>query len=83
MYDVIVIGVGTMGAAACDWLSRRGARVLGLEQFTIPHESGAHHGRSRMFRIAYYEHPDYVPLLRRAYEQWKELEQRSGAKLCS
>jgi sarcosine oxidase len=81
VYDAVVIGVGTMGAAACDALARRGARVLGLEQFDIPHGQGSHHGQSRMFRMSYYEHPDYVPLLKRAFEMWQELERRAGVKL--
>jgi sarcosine oxidase len=73
-YDVIVIGLGGMGSAAAYHLARRGARVLGLEQFTIPHEFGSSHGESRIIRLAYAEHPSYVPLLRRAYELWRELE---------
>lgn len=80
-YDVIVVGVGTMGAAACDALARRGARVLGLERFGVPNAMGAHHGQSRMFRMAYYEHQDYVPLLKEAFGAWQELERRSGVKL--
>src|SRR5882724_10839938 len=80
-HDVIVIGVGAMGSAACCHLARRGVRVLGLEQFDIPHALGSSHGQSRMIRMAYYEHPDYVPLLRRAYELWDELEAISGQKL--
>jgi sarcosine oxidase len=80
-YDVIVIGVGAMGSSACYHLARRGARVLGLEQFDIPHALGSSHGQSRMIRLAYYEHPDYVPLLKRAYELWHELEAISGQKL--
>jgi sarcosine oxidase len=70
-----------MGSSACYHLARRGARVLGLEQFDIPHVLGSSHGQSRMIRLAYYEHPDYVPLLRRAYELWHELETISGQKL--
>lgn len=77
-FDVIVIGVGSIGAAACCHLARRGVRVLGLEQFDIPHTLGAHHGQSRMIRQAYYEHADYVPLLQRAYTLWDELEHDSG-----
>src|ERR1700712_4844930 len=80
-YDVIVVGVGAMGAATCYQLARRGVRVLGLEQFAIPHALGSSHGSSRMIRLAYYEHPDYVPLLRRAYALWDELEAMSGQKL--
>ncbi|MDB5171412.1 MAG: Sarcosine oxidase [Phycisphaerales bacterium] len=80
-YDVIVAGVGAMGAATCYELARRGTRVLGLEQFDIPHHLGSSTGFSRMIRMAYYEHPDYVPLLRRAYELWDDLESASGQKL--
>jgi len=80
-YDVIVIGVGAMGSSACHELAKRGARVLGLEQFDIPNALGSSHGQSRMIRKAYFEHPDYVPLLRRAYDLWDELEAISSQKL--
>jgi sarcosine oxidase len=80
-FDVIVIGVGAMGAAACLQLAQRGARVLGLEQFAIPHGRGSSHGYSRAIRLAYYEHPDYVPLLRNAWAQWGVLEALSGQTL--
>ena len=62
-FDVIVVGVGAMGSAACYHLARRGLRVLGIEQFGIPHALGSSHGYSRIIRLAYSEHPDYVPLL--------------------
>src|SRR5712692_4376015 len=75
MYDVIVVGVGGMGSAATYHLAARGARVLALEQFTIPHELGSSHGLSRIIRLAYWEHPAYVPLVRRAYDLWRALEQ--------
>ena len=75
-FDVIVLGVGSVGSATCHHLARkRGARVLGIEQFGIPHDHGSHHGNSRMIRMAYYEHPDYVPLLKRAYALWHELQE--------
>ena len=80
-YDVIVIGVGTMGSSVAHELARRGARVLGLEQFDVPHAMGAHHGHSRMIRLAYYEHPHYVTLLKRAYELWRQLGESSGEQL--
>lgn len=76
-FDVIVVGVGTMGAATCWHLARRGVRVLGLERFGVPHDMGAHHGHSRMFRLAYFEHPDYVPLLKRSLALWRELNEVS------
>src|SRR5688572_15949316 len=80
-FDVIVVGVGAMGSAACAELARRGARLLGLEQFDIPNARGSSHGMSRMIRLCYYEHPDYVPLLKRAYELWRRLEDESGREL--
>jgi len=79
--DVIVIGVGGMGAAACHHLARRGQRVLGLERFDVPHAMGSSHGVTRIIRLAYYEDPSYVPLLRRAYELWRELEADCGEQL--
>jgi sarcosine oxidase len=80
-YDVIVIGVGGMGSAAVYELAKRGKRVLGLERFDIPHDQGSSHGVNRIIRLAYYEHPSYVPLMRRAYELWREIESRVGEKL--
>jgi sarcosine oxidase len=80
-FDVIVVGVGGMGSATCYHLARRGVRVLGLEQFDIPHTRGSSHGYSRMIRTAYYEHPNYVPLLQRAFKLWKQLEDESLLKI--
>jgi len=74
-YDVIVIGVGSMGSSACYQIAKQGHSVLGLEQFDIPHEMGSHTGQSRIIRKAYFEHPNYVPLLERAYQNWQTLEQ--------
>ena len=73
-FDVIVIGLGAMGSATVRELAARGVRVLGLERFRTPHTLGSTHGRSRIIREAYFEHPLYVPLVRRAYEKWDELE---------
>jgi len=80
-YDVIVAGVGGMGSAACWQLARRGQRVLGLERFDIPHAMGSSHGVNRIIRLAYFEHPSYVPLLRRAYELWREAEALGNERL--
>jgi sarcosine oxidase len=81
MYDAIVVGAGAMGSAAIYHLAARGLKVLGLEQFEIPHERGSSHGLSRIIRLAYFEHPSYVPLLRRAYELWRDLQRESGEQL--
>ncbi len=80
-FDVIVVGLGVMGGATAYHLARRGVRVLGLDRFWPPHWLGSSHGRSRIIREAYFEHPAYVPLVRRAYELWAELEAESGRKL--
>ena len=81
-YDAIVVGAsGGAGSAALYHLARRGARVLGLDRFPPGHDRGSSHGKTRVIRMAYFEHPDYVPLLRRAYELWNELESRSGKNL--
>jgi monomeric sarcosine oxidase len=80
-YDVIVLGTGGVGSAACYHLAKRGARVLGLDQFPGGHDRGSSHGETRVIRQAYFEHADYVPLLLRAYELWRELEGKTGADL--
>ncbi len=80
-YDAIVIGVGAMGSATVYELAKRGLRVLGLEKFDIPGDQGSSHGINRIIRLAYYEDPSYVPLMRRAYELWHEIESRAGENL--
>ena len=80
-YDAIVVGLGGMGSAAAWQLARRGQRVLGLERFDIPHAMGSSHGVTRIIRLPYYEDPAYVPLLRRAYELWREAERATGESL--
>lgn len=76
--DVAVIGLGAMGSAALFHLARRGRRVIGIEQFTPGHDKGSSHGESRAIRLGYSEHPSYVPLVRRAFENWRELERLTG-----
>ena len=80
-YDAIVIGLGAMGSASLYHLARRGHRVLGIEQFSQGHKLGSSHGDSRIIREQYFEHPLYVPLVQRAYELWRELEEESGRVL--
>ena len=70
-----------MGAAACYSVARRGKKVLGLEQFELAHNRGSHTGDSRLIRRAYFEHPDYVPLLTEAYRLWDAIEQEAAEKL--
>jgi sarcosine oxidase len=79
--DTIVLGCGTMGAATLLSLARRGRRVLGLDRFNPPHNQGEHHGHVRMFRTTYYEHPSYVPWLRRSLAAWRQLEHERAETL--
>lgn len=80
-YDAIVLGVGGVGSSALSHLAQRGLRVLGLDRFPPGHDRGSSHGQTRLIRQAYYEHPDYVPLLKRAYSLWAELSARCGKQL--
>ena len=79
--DVVVVGLGAMGSATAYHLARRGRRVVGIERFRPGHECGSSHGATRIIRLGYYEHPSYVPLLRRAYALWRELEAAAGRPL--
>lgn len=80
-FDVIVAGVGGMGSATCYQLAKRGAKVLGLEQFTVGHALGSSHGETRLIRQAYFEAAAYVPLLKRSYDLWDELELEASRSL--
>ncbi|HEV2249125.1 MAG TPA: N-methyl-L-tryptophan oxidase [Candidatus Limnocylindria bacterium] len=81
MTDAIVVGLGADGSAAAAHLAARGATVLGLEAFGRGHTNGSSGGLTRVIRLAYYEHPDYVPLLKRAWTLWRELEAATGEDL--
>ena len=80
-YDVAIVGLGAMGSAAAWQLSARGLRVLGLDRHTPPHHFGSSHGHARIIREAYFEHPQYVPLVQRAYALWDALAAATGADL--
>ncbi len=81
VFDLVVVGCGGIGSAVLEQSARRGARVLGIDRFEPPHSFGSSHGHSRIIRQAYFEHPDYVPLLLEAYDGWYDLEQRFGSQL--
>lgn len=76
--DVIVVGLGGLGSAACHHLAARGLRVVGVEQFQPAHDRGASHGETRGVWQAYFMGPGYVPFLRRAYELWDHLAELRG-----
>ena len=73
--DVIVVGLGAHGSASAWQLAKRGTNVIGFDAFKPPHTLGSSHGDTRVIRLVYAEHPDYVPMMARGYEIWRELEQ--------
>ncbi|MDC0035433.1 N-methyl-L-tryptophan oxidase [Chloroflexi bacterium] len=79
--DVIVVGTGAVGSAAMYYLAKNGVDVIGLDRFPVAHDKGSSHGQTRIIRLAYFEHPNYVPLLKRSFELWEELEKVSGFEL--
>jgi sarcosine oxidase len=81
IYDVVVVGLGGIGGHVALRLAERGVSVLGLEAHRPPHSLGSSHGNSRVIREAYFEGVQYVPLVRRAYDLWEELERRAGRPL--
>jgi sarcosine oxidase len=81
IYDVIVVGLGTVGSATCMELARRGLSVLGLDAYRPPHKLGSHHGESRSIRRAYLEGTAYVPMAQQAWELWCRLESDTGTRL--
>ena len=80
-FDVIVVGLGGMGSATAYHLAKRGTKTLGLERFQLNHVNGSSHGRTRIIRAIYYEHSSYMPLLKRAYPLWRELQSEYGKEL--
>lgn len=80
-YDLICAGVGGVGSAVLRHAARRGLAVAGVDRFPPGHDRGSSHGETRIIRLVYMEHPDYVPLLRRAYELWEELGREAGRPL--
>ena len=80
-FDTIVCGLGAMGSAAVYQLAKRGNKALGLDQFSPPHGNGSSHGESRIIRQAIGEGEEYVPLVLRSYELWREIEKATGTEL--
>src|SRR5579884_1002859 len=79
-YDVIVVGLGGIGSGAAYWLAKRGARVLGIEQFELGHARGESHDHTRIIRLSYHT-PEYVRLAKEAYAAWQAVENDSGLQL--
>ena len=80
-YDIVVVGLGAVGSAALYQLSKRGVQVLGIDQYDPPHTFGSSHGETRITRVAVGESKDYVKLVARSHELWREIEEKSGDTL--
>src|SRR3954454_4911440 len=80
-YDVVVAGLGAMGSAAVYQLAKTGVHVLGLDRYSPPHALGSSHGDTRITRVAVGEGLEYVPLVRRSHEIWREVEGRTGFEI--
>lgn len=81
LYDVAVIGGGSMGIAAAYYLAKANQKILVIDQFSIPNTFGSHHGETRILRLGYGNGGTYVPLVKEALELWIELEAETGKKL--
>ena len=78
--DVLVGGLGAVGAGIVRGLDRLGCSVIGIDRYRPPHEMGSSHGLARITREFVGEGAEYAPLVRRSHEIWAEMEAR-GARL--
>lgn len=81
IYDLLIIGTGSVGASAGYYAAKKGLKVLEIDAYEPPHSEGSHHGQTRIIRHAYGEGAVYVPLVLRAQELWDELENNTGADI--
>ncbi len=79
--DLVVVGLGAMGAATTYHAAKAGLRVIGIDQFAPPHNLGSTHGETRITRLAVGEGPQYLPFVARAHEIWRDLEAATGETL--
>lgn len=81
LYDVIIVGAGSMGMAAGYYLTESGQTVALVDAFDPPHEAGSHHGKTRLIRHAYGEGSSYVPLVLHAQNLWEELDKKTEERI--
>jgi sarcosine oxidase len=79
--DVLVVGLGAVGSATLYHCAKLGARVIGIDRFTPPHDQGSSHGDTRITREAIGEGREFVPLVMRSHQIWQELESATGRSL--
>ena len=76
-----VIGLGCVGLSTLCEFATRGVDAIGVDALDANSPLRSSSDESRAIRLAYFEHPDYVPLLRLAYELWDQLAAESGRHL--
>ncbi|MBD3921577.1 N-methyl-L-tryptophan oxidase [Paenibacillus sp. PR3] len=81
IYDVVIVGAGSMGMSAGYHLAASGLRTLLIDAFDPPHNEGSHHGEPRLIRHAYSGGESYIKLALRAQQLWEEAEALTGVKL--
>lgn len=81
VFDIAVIGLGALGASTLWQLSKSGKNILGIDQFAPPHTMGSSHGETRITRLAVGEGMDFVPVVMRSHEIWKEIETLTGKEI--
>lgn len=79
--DYAVVGLGAVGSAALYFLSKSGAKVLGIDRFDPPHSMGSSHGETRITRLAVGEGQEYVQYARRSQQIWRDLEELGQEEL--
>jgi sarcosine oxidase len=79
--DVVVVGLGAMGAATLYQLAKSGIKAVGIDRYLPPHDQGSSHGDTRITRLAVGEGAAYIPLVRRSHEIWRQLEAQTGDDL--
>jgi sarcosine oxidase len=79
-YSAVVVGLGVVGSATL-WRLAQQQDVLGIEAGAPINLQGSSYGGSRIFRQAYWEGSDYLPLLAEADLGWRELQATSHRPL--
>lgn len=79
--EIVVVGLGAMGAATLFQLASLGAKVVGVDRYAPPHVFGSSHGETRITRRAVGEGAAYVPLVTASHAIWREIEAETGQTL--
>ena len=80
-FDAIIVGGGIVGASAAYQLTRRGNKVLLLDQYDIPNEWAASGDHARVFRLTYGKDLFYTELAVQALNLWKDFQKECREEL--